>query len=130
MSKIIIASGVVIVENNKVLLNKHGDDDFWKFCGGRVEEDEINLKTTAQREVKEEVGLGIELLNNAPYFFYTEKEIDGVQTSVILAHFLAKRIGEITPGEDIREWRWIDVNDLDGENIAPNIKPALKYFGF
>jgi len=35
MPKIIIASGPVIVENNKVLLNQHGDTEFWKFCGGR-----------------------------------------------------------------------------------------------
>jgi len=130
MSKIIIASGPVIVENNKVLLNKHGDDNFWKFCGGRVKEDEINLKNVAKREVKEEMGIDVEILNNSPYFFYTEKEIEGVQASIILAHFLAKRIGEITPGEDIKEWRWIDINDLDKEDLAPNIKPVLKYFGF
>lgn len=37
MPKIIIASGPVIVENNKVLLNQHGDTEFWKFCGGQVE---------------------------------------------------------------------------------------------
>jgi len=130
MLKIIIASGPVIVENNKVLLNKHGDDDFWKFCGGRVEEDEINLKNAAKREVKEEMGINVEILNNTPYFFYTEKEIEGAQVSVILAHFLAKRVGKITPGEDIKEWRWIDINDLTTENLAPNIKPVLKYFGF
>ena len=29
MAKIIIASGPVIVEDNKVLLNKHGDTSFW-----------------------------------------------------------------------------------------------------
>ena len=29
MSKIIIASGPVIVEDNKVLLAKHGQDSFW-----------------------------------------------------------------------------------------------------
>ena len=130
MSKIIIVSGPVIVENNKVLLNKHGDDNFWKFCGGRVEEDEINLKVVAQREVKEEMGIEIEVLNNDPYFFYTEKKIGESLNSVILAHFLSKRIGEITPGKDIKEWRWIDINDLDKENLAPNIKPVLKYFGF
>ncbi|HNX10978.1 MAG TPA: NUDIX hydrolase [bacterium] len=130
MSKIIIASGPVIVENNKVLLDKHGDDDFWKFCGGRIEEDEANLKDAAQREAKEEMGIEIEILNNDPYFFYTEKEINGLQVSVILVHFLAKRIGEIIPGKDIREWRWIDINDLDKEKLAPNIKPVLKYFGF
>jgi len=130
MPKIIIASGPVIVENNKVLLNKHGDDDFWKFCGGRVEEDEINLKDAARREVKEEMGIEIEILNNNPYFFYTEKEIEGALTSVILVHFLAKRMGEIKPGQDIREWRWLDINDLDQENLAPNIRPVLKHFGF
>jgi 8-oxo-dGTP pyrophosphatase MutT (NUDIX family) len=130
MSKIIIASGPVIIENNQVLLNKHGEDDFWKFCGGRIEEDEANLKETAIREVKEEMGLDVEILNNDPYFVYTEKEKDGVKVSVVLAHFLAKRIGEIALGEDIREWRWIDINDLDKESLAPNIKPVLKHFGF
>lgn len=130
MSKIIIASGPVIVENNKVLLNKHGVDNFWKFCGGRVEEGETNLKEAAKREVKEEMGLEIEILNNDPYLFYVEKDVDGKQVSVILAHFIAKRVGELMPGNDIREWRWIDINDLDKENLAPNIKPVLKYFGF
>jgi len=130
MSKIIIASGPVIVENNKVLLNKHGDDEFWKFCGGRVEENEVNLMEVAKREVKEEMGLEIEIMNHDPYFFYTEKEVEGIKVSVILVHFLAKRIGDIIPGDDIREWRWIDIDDLDKENLAPNIKPSLKYFGF
>jgi len=130
MLKIIIASGPVIVENNKVLLNKHGDDTFWKFCGGRVEEDEVNLKNSARREVKEEMGIEIEILDDIPYFFYTEKEISGNQVSVVLAHFLAKRVGQVVPGEDIREWRWIDINDLDKEKLAPNIKPVLKHFGF
>jgi len=130
MTKIIIASGPVIVENNKVMLNKSGKDNFWKFCGGQIEEKEFNLKDTARREVKEEMGIKIEILNNNPYFFYTEKEIDGNQVSIILVHFLAKRIGEIIPGEDIREWRWININDLDKEDLAPNIIPALKHFGF
>ena len=130
MSKIIIASGPVIVENNKVLLNKHGDDEFWKFCGGRIEDNEFNVKDAARREVKEEMGLEIEILNHDPYFFYTEKEVGGTKVSVILIHFLAKRIGEIIPGKDIREWRWIDISDLDKENLAPNIRPVLKHFGF
>ena len=37
MKRIIVASGPVIVENNKVLLNQHGDDNFWKFCGGKCQ---------------------------------------------------------------------------------------------
>jgi ADP-ribose pyrophosphatase YjhB (NUDIX family) len=129
MSKIIIASGPVIVEDGKVLLNKHGEDNFWKFCGGRVEDGDVNVKDAAKREVKEEMGLEIEILDETPYFFYTEKEKDGVMVSVILIHFLARRLGEIAPRNDIREWQWIDINNLDQEDLAPNIKPTLKHFG-
>lgn len=130
MPKIIIASGPVIVENNKVLLNKHGEDSFWKFCGGRVEDSEINVKDAAKREVREEMGLEIEILDNKPFFVYTEKEKDGVLVSVILIHFLAKRLNDVAPGDDIREWRWIDIADLSQEDLAPNIMPVLKHFGF
>ncbi|HBA37032.1 TPA: hypothetical protein DCZ15_04150 [Candidatus Falkowbacteria bacterium] len=128
MSQLIIASGPVIIENGQVLLNKHGEDDFWKFCGGRVAEDEFDLEEAAKREVREEMGLEIEILNHEPYFFHTKKEKDGRAVSVILVHFLAARHGEIKPGKDIREWRWIKLEDLDKENLAPNIKPALDYF--
>lgn len=130
MPELIIAAGPVIIENNRVLLNKDQKDNFWKFCGGRVEEDEINLKDAARREVKEEMGLEIEILDDAPYFFYTEKEKEGKMVSVVLAHFLAKRIGEIKPGEDIREWRWLAYDELQREDLAPNIMPVLTHFGF
>ena len=33
---VIIVSGPVIVKNKKILLVKHGDN-FWKFCGGKVD---------------------------------------------------------------------------------------------
>lgn len=126
MSRIIIASGPVIVENEKVLLNQHGDTDFWKFCGGRVKNSEENLEEAAKREVKEEIGIEIEILDPQPFITFTKKE----DADVILVHFLAKRIGKIHPGEDIRKWEWISLEDLSKENLGPNIIPALKHFGF
>ena len=70
MYKIIVASGPVIVEDNKVLLNQHGDTDFWKFCGGRAMDDSEGLREIAERRVKEELGIGIEILDEAPFFLY------------------------------------------------------------
>lgn len=128
LTKIIIASGPVIIENNKVLLNQHGDTEFWKFCGGKLEHDETLLET-AQREVKEEMGLKIKILKAEPFFFYTQKQSDEGLKDVILVHYLAEKIGEIKAGSDIREWQWFDVNDLPA-NLAPNIIPTLKHFGF
>ncbi len=129
MPKIIIASGPVIVENNKVLLNQHGDTTFWKFCGGRVEDFQTDLIENARREVKEEMGIEIEILDEKPFLLHTKKETLEENLDVILVHFLAKRIGKITPGEDIRKWDWLDIDNLP-EDLAPNILPTLKHFGF
>ncbi|MDP1884511.1 MAG: NUDIX hydrolase [Candidatus Moranbacteria bacterium] len=128
MPKIIIASGPVIVENDQVLLNQSGDTDFWKFCGGKMEDYEINLIETAKREAKEEVGIDIEIIKPEPFLYYTEKTTPEGTLDVILVHFLARRIGEIKPGADIRRWKWIPLKDLKKENLAPNILPALKHF--
>lgn len=130
MYKIVIASGPVIVEENKVLLNRHGDTDFWKFCGGRVEDYELNLIETAKREAKEEMGIELEIINKIPFFWHTTKKTDDGIVDVVLAHYLAKRKSEIKPGEDIREWGWIPIEDLKKENLAPNILPTLEHFGF
>jgi hypothetical protein len=47
-----------------------------------------------------------------------------------LVHFLAARAGEVLAGANIREWRWLELADLGQEDLAPNIKPALRHFGF
>jgi ADP-ribose pyrophosphatase YjhB (NUDIX family) len=129
MAKIIIASGPVIVENNKVLLNQHGDTNFWKFCGGRVENYETNLMDNAKREAKEEMGIEIEILDENPFIAFTRKNTQEGKIDIILVHFLAKRAGEIKPSTDIREWDWLDLENLP-ENLGPNILPALKHFEF
>lgn len=130
MPKTIIASGPVIVEDGKVLLNQHGDTVFYKFCGGKVEDFDATLIENAEREAKEEMGIEIEILNSDPFITHTTKEIaDGEYADIILVHYLAKRIGEIKPGPDIRKWDWLDIANLP-DNLAPNIKPTLKHFGF
>ncbi|HPN14948.1 MAG TPA: NUDIX domain-containing protein [bacterium] len=129
MPKIIIASGPVIVEDGKVLVNKHGDTNFWKFCGGKVEDFETDLKTNAAREAKEEVGIDLEFENREPFVMHTGKQTEQGLIDVLLVHYLAQRIGEIKLGPDIREYAWLDIKNLP-EDVGPNIIPALRYFGF
>ena len=123
---IIVASGPVIIENNKVLLNKHGEDGMWKFVGGQVEAfdflDELNsLEEACRREVKEEMDIEIEIVRPLkPMMIKKDKK-----TWVVLIHYLAKKIGEIEPGDDIIKWGWYPIDDLP-EGCAPNIDPVLK----
>ena len=128
MDKIIIVSGPVIVENSKVLLDKDKKEELWKFCGGKVMDHE-NLIAAAKRRPKEELGIDIEFLDENPFITFAEKETMTGKLDVILVHFLARRIGEIKPREEIREWNWFDINNLPN-NLGPNIVPTLKHFGF
>lgn len=129
MKKVIIASGPVIIEDEKVLLDQHGDDNFWKFCGGKMKEDE-ELVEAAIRRAKEELGIDIEILDEKPLFLYTKKVTPEGTFDVILVHFLSKRIGEIVPSDEVLRWEWFDFSELENEELAPNIIPALKHFGF
>jgi len=116
----IIAAGPVIIEDNKVLVNKHGDTDFWKFPGGKMEQfEDLDLQNVAKREAKEEMGIDIEIIK--PMSTLLAKKGEDI---VVLVHYFAKRIGEIKPGDDIREWKWLDINDLP-DDIGPNIRPII-----
>lgn len=131
MKKLIIASGPVIVEKGKVLLNKHGDTSFWKFCGGSVEDFESDLQAVARKETQSEMGAEIEIIDQEPFLMHTRKEKDGETLDVILVHYNAKlKSSEIKPREDIREWKWISLKDLEKEELAPNIIPALVHFWY
>ncbi len=128
MEKIIIASGPVVVENGKALLNKYGEDDFWKFCDGEVKEDE-DLRQTAIRRAKEELGIEIEIADEKPFLMYVNKKVDGKETDIILVHWLSKRIGEPKASKEVEKTEWLDIDNLP-EDIGPNVKPALRHFGF
>ncbi len=125
--EIIIASGSVIIENNKVLLNKEQKDygvTPWLFPGGRVEDFDASLEETCRREVKEEMGIKIDIIK--PLRTLLTRKNDKIY---VLVHYLAKRIGEIKPGADVVEWNWFDINNLPAgcaENVYEVIKDLKK----
>jgi len=120
-----MASGPVIVEDGKVLLDKEGNDGLWKFPGGSFRDYE-GIMETAKREAREELGIDVEL-SGEPCVFAFDRDHKGVKEYVLLIHYLAKRDGEIKKGKSIKEFKWIDVNNLP-EHCAPNIEPVLRYF--
>src|SRR3989344_5859609 len=60
--KIDFTAEVFIVHQDKVLLRKHDKYKIWLSIGGHIELDE-DPNQAALREVKEEVGLGVDLYN-------------------------------------------------------------------
>ena len=124
--KISLVSGPVIIEDGKVLLDKDALDSFWKFPGGKLTDNDSPI-AAAKREVKEELGLDIEIISE-PFVIVLEKTNEGVKEYLVLIHYLAKRLtNNPQPGRDIVEWAWHEVNNLPAD-CADNIKPAVEHF--
>lgn len=123
---ITVASGPVIVRDHRVLLDKHGDDPFWKFPGGRVRDDE-SLQATAKREAAEEVGLTDLVLDDKPVVLTFERVRDGIREVVTLYHYWATTSMEPTKQRDVRELAWHPIDALPPD-CAPNIKPVMQAF--
>lgn len=115
----VIASGPVIIEYEKVLLDKHGNDKFWKFPGGTINQKE-DLEECAKKRAKDELGIGIEIIRPLKPIIIWKKN-----KAIILIHWLAKRKGKIKPSTHVREWAWHDIKKLP-KDIAPNIMPVVK----
>ena len=122
-----MVSGPVIVRDNKVLVDISGGDSFWKFCGGQVREG-MNLKETAKFKAREELGIEVSLKDEESFIMSLPKPGEE-DKDVVLVHFLADYSGEIRLGEEVYEWAWLDIDNLP-DNLAPNIRPALRHFGF
>ncbi|MBI5023093.1 MAG: NUDIX hydrolase [Candidatus Magasanikbacteria bacterium] len=92
----------------------------WLIPGGEVENFDISLENACQREVKEEMGINIEIIKPLrPIMLHKDGRV------IILIHFLAKRICEIKPGADIVEWAWHDINNLPAD-CAPNVYAVIE----
>lgn len=114
----IIASGPVIIEDGKILLNREQKPDGitpWMIPGGEVEDFDASLEDACKREVREEMGLEIEIVKPLRPMLHTHKG-----RVIVLIHYLAKRIGEIKPADNIAEWAWHDLKNLP-ENCTPNV---------
>ncbi len=124
MNDIIIASGPVIIEDGKVLLNREQKESGvtpWLFPGGKVEDLDLSLEDTCKREAKEEMGIEVDIIR--PLETLLIKRPDG-NGHAVLTHYLATRRGEITKGEGIVEYGWFDINSLP-TNCASNVHTII-----
>jgi len=124
MVKFIVASGPVIVEDGKLLVNKDNKDDFYKLPGGTVEQGD-SLVDACHREVLEENNGKISIIRPLnPMIIYKNPQTDEEMT-IVLIHYLAKLLNkdELKPMPPIKEVRWLDIEEIKQgkHNVAPNI---------
>lgn len=124
--KFIIASGPVIIENGKLLVNKDSDDNFYKIPGGRVESEKDDLEQTCIREVKEEINADIQITKPLNPILIWKNPTTEEKMAIMLIHYEAKLLNkdQLKPQDDTTEIQWLDIQEIkEGKhNVAPNIK--------
>jgi len=123
--KTIIASGPVIIEDGKLLVNKDAKDDFYKLPGGTVEQGD-SLTEACINESKQENNADIEIIKPLnPMIIYKNPQTNEEMT-IVLIHYKAKLLNKdkIKPIEPIQEVTWLDIEEIkqDKHKVAPNIK--------
>lgn len=137
--KIDFTAEVFVVHNNKVLLRKHDKYGFWLSVGGHIELDE-DSNETAIREVKEEVGLDVELYHEEKYplsskenykelippQFMNRHRINDSHEHVTLIYFAKTNTDKLILSETEKsdECKWFTKEDLNNPEyeIRDNIK--------
>lgn len=121
--------GIVVFDNNKVLLIKHNGGHI-SFPKGHVESNETE-KETAIREVREETGIEAEILSDKTFTnTYSPKE--GYMKDVY--YFIGKKIGgELKPQlEEVSICDFFDIDDalntLTYEIDKNILKNAIKLY--
>ena len=124
--KYIIASGPVIIEKGKLLVNKDNKDDFYKLPGGTVEHGIENLEEACHRETKEENNGKIEIIKPLHPMILWKNPQTKNEMVIVLIHYLAKlkNSKDIKPIPPIQEVKWLNIEEIKKgkHNVAPNIK--------
>ena len=124
--KLIIASGPVIIEDGKLLVNKDNKDDFYKIPGGTIKEGVESLEEACIREVKEEINADVEIIRPlSPQVIWKNPQTKE-RMAIVLIHYLAKLLNRegVRPIDPIKEVKWLDIEEIKsgGVDVAPNIK--------
>ena len=128
--KYIIASGPVIIEDGKLLVNKDNKDDFYKLPGGTVEQNAESLEEACHRETKEENNGLIEIIRPLHPMILWENPQTHEPMTIVLIHYLAKlkNKSKLRPNHPVMEVRWLDIDEIKkGKyDVAPNIKYLIE----
>lgn len=117
---------IFIIENgeHKYLLLKHHNGGHWSFPKGHIEEGEMEQET-ALREVYEETGLGVELLNDFRFSTRYSPE-EGILKDVIYFIGEANNIDIKCQVEEIKEYKWLEFKEAVELLTYENDKILLK----
>ena len=122
--------GAAVFRGGAVLLIKRGNPPLygsWSLPGGRAKPDE-NLEQAVKREVEEECGIKIDVVDLVKLFEYIEKGNNGkVKFHYIVFDFNAiYRSGTLTHSSDALDSQWVDLDELNRYELTDAVIDVIK----
>jgi 8-oxo-dGTP diphosphatase len=124
----VVGVGAVIVDCSKLVLVKRGAEPAlgkWSFPGGAVELGE-SVRDAVVRETKEECGLDVELVEDAPVDacdILTLDEDGHLRYHYVLLQFLVRpKQGQLEPKNDVTEARWVSFEEVENYDLAESVR--------
>lgn len=130
-----VAAGAIVFNENRVLLVQRGQapaEKMWAIPGGSVKLGET-LQQAAEREIYEETGIVIKA--RMPVFSFdviVRDDAGSVQFHYVIVDLIADYVsGEVRPGDDALDARWVSAQEMETLNLSLNTQELLKeQFGF
>lgn len=122
-----------VVHQSKVLLRKHDKYGIWLSVGGHIELNE-DPNEAALREVKEEVGLSVELYDTREFrgdenakeliapISINRHRISDMHEHVSFIYFARAHFDGVTPEHADDTWQWCTQEDLDSLELQENVQ--------
>jgi 8-oxo-dGTP diphosphatase len=126
----IVGVGAVVVDSSRALIVRRGGEPLkghWSIPGGVVELGET-LRQAAAREALEETGLVVEVGEVLEVFDSIVPDAEGkTQYHYVLVDFLCSVVvGDLRPGSDAVDVRWIERDVLDGFEMQESAKKVVR----
>lgn len=126
--------GVVVIQNNKVLLGKRTDSSEWGLAGGGIEKGETP-KEAAVRELFEEFGIVEDNLKyygisySPPNPFKPSDNQEGCSVDFFVEYDKDKFIDVVVPEREMTEFKWFSLDEVLSEaTLYPSSRHSLELF--
>ena len=125
----------VVKKGNSILMRKKPDGSLpyketWYLFGGELFP-EISPELAIVKEVKNNVGIDIKLVDKLSWDTEVKHDIDGEEKLFIYLDTVCESLGgDLILSDDIEKLEWVPINKLSEYDIVPPSKKLLQKIGY